>query len=130
MDLAVIATRHVLLLQSDEGQKGRMNTAQTIKRCRKTLQDHYGAQFEGLVLYGAVARRQARSTSDIDLLVLLNQPFDYFRELRQIVDLLYPAQLDSDQLISAKPAPVEEFENGSLALYRNAKREGVRIGCA
>jgi len=107
-----------------------MNTAQTIKRCRKTLQDHYGAQFKGLVLYGSVARQQARSTSDIDLLVLLNQPFDYFRELRQIVDLLYPAQLDSDQLISAKPAPVEEFENGSLALYRNAKREGVRIGCA
>jgi hypothetical protein len=37
-------------------------------------------------------------------------------------------KLDSDQLISAKPALVEEFENGSLSLYRNAKREGVRIG--
>jgi len=104
-----------------------MKVAQTIKRCQKTLQDHYGSRFAGLVLYGSVARKQARPTSDIDLLVLLNQPFDYFQELRQIVDLLYPVQLDSDRLISAKPAPVDAFENGNLALYRNVKREGVRL---
>jgi len=104
-----------------------MRVAQTVERCRKTLQDHYGAQFEGLILYGSVARKQAHPSSDIDLLVLLNQPFDYFRELRQIVDLLYPVQLESDRLISAKPAPVNEFESGSLQLYRNAQREGVRV---
>jgi len=104
-----------------------MRVAQTVERCRKNLQDHYGTQFEGLILYGSVARKQAHPSSDIDLLVLLNQPFDYFRELRQIVDLLYPVQLESDRLISAKPAPVNEFESGSLQLYRNAQREGVRV---
>jgi predicted nucleotidyltransferase len=72
-----------------------------------------------------VARGQAGIASDIDLLVLLDEPFDYFRELRQIIDLLYPIQLDTDQLISAKPAAAAEFEAGSIQLYRNAKREGV-----
>jgi len=80
-----------------------------------------------LVLYGSVARDQASQGSDIDLLVLLNKPFDYFQELRRIIDLLYPIQLDTDRLISAKPAPLDEYEDGSIELYRNAKREGVLL---
>jgi predicted nucleotidyltransferase len=80
-----------------------------------------------LILYGSTARRSAGPGSDVDLLVLLSEPFDYFTELRRIVDLLYPIQLDSDRLISAKPAPVDDFEQGRLQLYRNAKREGVVI---
>jgi hypothetical protein len=41
--------------------------------------------------------------------------------------LLYPIQLGSDRLISAKPALQDEFERGSLQLYRNAKREGTLV---
>jgi len=47
--------------------------------------------------------------------VLLSQPFDYLQELRRIVELLYPIQLDSDQLISAKPAPLDEFEAAAFS---------------
>jgi predicted nucleotidyltransferase len=104
-----------------------MHASQIARKCRTALQDHYGSRFRGLVLYGSVARKQAGPASDIDLLVLLNQPFDYFRELRQIVDLLYPIQLESDRLISTLPAAADEFEQGSLSLYRNAQREGVRV---
>src|SRR3990170_1401033 len=91
-------------------------------RCKSVLASHYGSQFRGLVLYGSVARRQAGAVSDIDLLVLLRPPFDYFRELRHIIDLLYPIQLESEQLISAKPAALDEFEQGVIQLYRNAQR--------
>ena len=72
-----------------------------------------------------MARDQAGITNDIDLLVLLSKPFDFFQELHQVIDLLYPIQLDTDQLISAKPASLDEFEDGSIQLYRNAKREGI-----
>jgi predicted nucleotidyltransferase len=104
-----------------------MTITEAIQKCRIALESHYGPRFKGLVLYGSVARDQASPDSDIDLLVLLSEPFDYFRELRQIIDLIYPIQLDVDQLISAKPAPVEEFEAGSIQLYRNAKREGMLV---
>ena len=50
-------------------------------RCKTILENHYGAQFKGLILYGSMARGQASSASDIDMLVLLSKPFDYFREL-------------------------------------------------
>ena len=74
-----------------------------------------------------MARGQATLASDIDLLVLLNQPFDYFDELRRIVDALYPIQLESEQLISAKPARLEDYERGRIQLYRNARREGKLV---
>lgn len=97
------------------------------RRCRETLAQYYGERFAGLVLYGSVARGRAQAGSDIDLLVLLRGSFDTVEELRRIVDLLYPVQLECERLISAKPVPVEDFERGRLQLYRNAKREGVLV---
>lgn len=101
-----------------------MTVSDTVRKCKDRLERHYGSRFEGLVLYGSGAREQRDVESDIDLLVLLSGPFDYFEELRRIIDLLYPIQLETEQLISAKPATVDEFQVGSLQLYRNAKREG------
>lgn len=100
---------------------------QVVRQCRTVLAQHYGDRFAGLVLYGSVARGQADAGSDIDLLVLLRGSFDTFEELRRIVDLLYPVQLECERLISAKPVPVDDFEHGRLQLYRNAKREGVLV---
>jgi predicted nucleotidyltransferase len=104
-----------------------MTISETLQKCKTVLESRYKSQFKGLILYGSMARQQADPASDIDLLVLLSQPFDYFRELRTIIDLLYPIQLESDQLISAKPAPCDDFERGKIQLYRNAKREGVAV---
>jgi predicted nucleotidyltransferase len=104
-----------------------MTVEEITVKCKTILKSHYGPRFRGLILYGSMARRQATPASDIDLLVLLDQPFDYFRELRRIVELLYPVQLESDQLISAMPAPFEEFEHGNIQLYRTAKKEGVAL---
>ncbi|UCD30389.1 MAG: nucleotidyltransferase domain-containing protein [Planctomycetota bacterium] len=104
-----------------------MAIADIIRKCKTALEDYYGSRFTGLILYGSLARDQDSPASDIDLLVLLNQPFNYFDELRQIIELLYPIQLESDRLISAKPVPLDEFERGRIQLYRNAKREGVSV---
>ncbi len=104
-----------------------MSIAEVIQACKAILEGHYGSELAGLVLYGSVARDQETVASDIDLLVLLKRSFDYFDEVRRIVDLLYPVQLESDRLISAKPALLEEYEQGRIQLYRNAKREGVPV---
>jgi len=101
--------------------------SEVLRKCKVALENHYGSQLKGVILYGSVARNQSDSMSDIDLLVLLNKPFDYFSELRQVIDVLYPIQLEAEQLISAKPVSPDEFEQGSIQLYRNAKREGVWI---
>jgi len=65
--------------------------------------------------------------SDFDLLVLLSGELDYFEELRTIIRLLQPLQLETDRLISARPAAAQEVEQGALHLYRNALKEGIRL---
>jgi uncharacterized protein len=98
-----------------------------LQKCKEALSQYYGPRLEGVILYGSIARGDADEESDIDLLVLLSDPFDYFAELRQIVDLLYPIQLESEQLISAKPALASDYQMGSISLYRNVQREGVAV---
>jgi uncharacterized protein len=98
-----------------------------VRKCKETLAQYYGPRLKGVILYGSMARGEASLDSDIDLLVLLSAPLDYFTELRQIVNLLYPIQLESEQLISAKPALASDYEVGSISLYRNARREGVVV---
>ncbi|MDO8587198.1 MAG: nucleotidyltransferase domain-containing protein [Armatimonadota bacterium] len=104
-----------------------MTVKQTLKQSKAALEDYYGSRLKALVLYGSLARGRGEPGSDIDLLVLLDEPFDYFLELRRIVDLLYPIQLETDRLISAMPAPIDEFDSGSIELYRSARREGQRV---
>ncbi len=104
-----------------------MVAIEVAKKCKVALEHHYGYQLKGLLLYGSEARHQADAMSDIDLLVLLSSPVDYFSEIRRVIDVLYPIQLESEQLISAKPVFLHDFERGSLQLYRNAKREGVLV---
>jgi predicted nucleotidyltransferase len=105
-----------------------MNTTdQIIRQCKEVLTRQYGKRLKGVILYGSTARGQSALDSDIDLLVLLEEPLDYFTELRRLVDVLYPMQLESEQLISAKPVLISDFEVGTVSLYRNALREGVAV---
>ena len=98
-----------------------------IQKCKEILEKHYGDRFAGLILYGSQARGQAEAGSDIDLLVLLQGPFDYFKEIWNLAELLYPLQLESDRLISVKPAVVQDFQTGVLQFYRHARREGIQL---
>lgn len=100
---------------------------EVVKKCKSLLEQHYGSRLKGVVLYGSVARNRAEPMSDIDLLVILSKPFDYFVELRQLIDVLYPIQLESEQLISARPVLQQDFEQGTIQLYRNARREGIVV---
>ena len=50
-------------------------TNRTIQQCKEVLVRQYGKRLKGVILYGSMARGQATSDSDIDLLVLLEPPW-------------------------------------------------------
>ncbi|HEY3359345.1 MAG TPA: nucleotidyltransferase domain-containing protein [Polyangia bacterium] len=104
-----------------------MGRDELLRHIKARLTAEFGDRLRGVVLYGSVARRAAGADSDLDLLVLLTGPVSLWRDLRRIVESLYPLQLESDRPIHALPANVDDFEAGDFALYRNAKAEGVRL---
>jgi predicted nucleotidyltransferase len=100
------------------------DVTETLTLCKRVLVEHYGDRLQSVILFGSAARKNLTPDSDLDLLVVLQSPFDYFQELRTIVELLYSIQLEASHWISAKPASQSEFETGATQLYRNIQREG------
>jgi predicted nucleotidyltransferase len=96
-----------------------------LKRIKGQLATAYGNRLKGVVLYGSEARGESEPESDIDVLVVLEGPVDYGRELRTCIHETYPLTLKWERPINPEPVDVDEYEAGEWPLYRNAQQEGV-----
>ena len=105
-----------------------MERSELLKRVKSILQETYGERLRGVILYGSEARGTAEPDSDIDLLVLLDGPVDYWPEVHKLIHVLYPLVLENDgRPIHAKPADIDEYEQQVWPLYRSVKEEGVMV---
>jgi len=102
-----------------------MERAELLKRIKATLQEAFGPRLRGVILYGSEARGTAEPDSDIDFLVLLEGPVDYWEESHKCVRCLYPLVLEWGRPIDAKPVDVKEYEAQVWPLYKSAKEEGI-----
>lgn len=102
-----------------------MERRELLTEIRQRLLKAHGQRLRGVVLYGSEVRGEARPDSDIDLLVLLDGPIDYSRDLRTNINALYDLVLALERPISAKPVDIAAYETAAYPLYRNAKAQGV-----
>ena len=96
-----------------------------LAQVKRPLSEAFADRLKGVVLYGSEVRGNSDADSDVDLLVLLDGPVVLARDLRTIIDALYPLQLEIARPLHATPVDVRSYEAGAFALYRNAKREGM-----
>ena len=102
-----------------------MDRDNLLARIKKILADTFGERLRGVILYGSEARGQAEADSDIDLLVLLDGPVDYGRDLDTCIRDLYPLVLELERPIHASPVDITVYEAQEFSLYRNVKCEGI-----
>jgi predicted nucleotidyltransferase len=104
-----------------------MDQLNLLKRIKTLLDPAFGSRLRGVVLYGSEARGEATPDSDIDVLVLLTGPVALGRDLRTIIDALYPLQLEMDRVLEAFPVDEEDYLRGEYAWYREAQKDGIRV---
>lgn len=104
-----------------------MDRETLVREIRARLEEAHGDRLAGVVLYGSEARGEAQADSDIDVLVLLEGPVQYLRDLRVNTVALYPLILEIERPIHADPVEVDVYETSEFPLYRNVRAEGVRL---
>jgi predicted nucleotidyltransferase len=103
------------------------NIRKILRKLKKELMQIYGDQISSILLYGSRARGDERPDSDIDILIVLKQDFDYSEMLRLSSELTASLSLENDVVISRAFVSQEQFENRQTPFLMNVRREAIPV---
>ncbi|NJL20495.1 MAG: nucleotidyltransferase domain-containing protein [Leptolyngbyaceae cyanobacterium SM1_3_5] len=89
------------------------------------LQREYQERFDRLILFGSQARGEATAASDIDVLIVLQDPVDASAELDRTSQFVAQLCLKHNLLVSRLFMARSRFEAENSPLLRNIRCEGI-----
>lgn len=96
----------------------------------KEVQGIYGRELKAVILYGSYARGDFHTSSDIDIMILVNADESDIKEKgRMLSDVTFDFNLDHDMLIMPIVKNVSHFQYWLQAdlFYKNIKNEGIEL---
>lgn len=94
---------------------------------RQYLEALYGERLVQIVLYGSQVRGDARSDSDIDVLIVLQPPVDATAEIERTSEFVANLSLEHNTVVSRAFVSAERFHNENGPFFRNVRREGITV---
>lgn len=98
-----------------------------LKKLKAELLRIYGEQIDSIILYGSQARGDAREDSDIDVLLILKDDFNYLEMLKRSDDQVVSISLENDVVISRAFVSKKEYKEKQSPFLINVRREGVVV---
>ena len=98
-----------------------------LKALKQYLQAQYKDRLSDVVLFGSHARQQATSSSDVDVLVVLNDPIDTSAEINRTSEFVARLCLEHNLVISRFFLSKSRYQTENSPLLRNIRKEGISI---
>lgn len=88
--------------------------------------EKYRDKIDSIILFGSVARGEAREDSDIDVLIVTKK--EDFRLRRAFVGIAFDILVETEENISVKAISKDAFEKqGTISFLRNVISEGAKL---
>ena len=88
-----------------------------LEKVKTFLQTTYQDNLDKVILFGSRARGDYRADSDIDILILLKEPFNYSQEIEKTSIFISELSLEFDLVISRVFAEAKEFNVKNTFFY-------------
>jgi len=94
---------------------------------KQWLTNQYKDNLESIILYGSQARNEAKEYSDIDVLIVLKQTFNYREEIAKTSHFIADLSLKYDTVISRAFISEQRFREENNPFVLNVRREGITL---
>ncbi|HEY9737610.1 MAG TPA: nucleotidyltransferase domain-containing protein [Trichocoleus sp.] len=98
-----------------------------LQSLKNYLQEEYRDRLDRVILFGSQAREEATEDSDIDVLVVLDDPVHASEEIYRTSQFVAELCLEHNLLISRLFLPKSRFEAENSPLLVNIRREGIAL---
>jgi len=99
---------------------------EAVKEFVRRAKEKYEDKIDSIILFGSVARGEAKEDSDIDVLIVVKK--EDFRLRRVLIGITFDILLETGNDISVKVLSKNEFEGrGNFSFLRNIISEGVKL---
>lgn len=98
-----------------------------LKRLNIELTSIFVDEIQAVYLYGSQARGEAHPDSDVDILVILRDEFDYFDVVERTSHVTSALSLEYETVISCVFVTKSDYEQRQTPLLLNIRREGILV---
>lgn len=100
---------------------------EVLSKLKNYLETLYQDELEQIILFGSQARGEAKLESDIDVLIILKNPFSYYNEVHEISQFISDLCLEENLFVSCCFTNKEQWKTENNVFFRNIKREGIAL---